>query len=285
MNWRKSLISEKLGILVLIWLLTISPSLASVCDGQAILVPEPGSILTLGLGAGGVIGYLMRRKRFSQQEKEEPVEDEEEWQEAGLKGWRAVAKRAIDIVLSLFALIVLSPLMLLIALAVKLDSPGPAIFKQARIGKKGKPFTFYKFRSMHQNAEEIRASLMHLNEADGPVFKIKQDPRITRVGRILRKTSLDELPQFFNVLKGDMSLVGPRPPLPCEVERYTKYQRRRLSVTPGITCIWQISGRSDVTFDRWVEMDLEYIRNQSLLTDAIILLKTIPAVLLQRGAR
>jgi lipopolysaccharide/colanic/teichoic acid biosynthesis glycosyltransferase len=175
--------------------------------------------------------------------------------------------------------------MLLIAIAVKLDSKGPALFRQTRVGKGGKKFVFYKFRSMFENAEQIRDSLMHLNEADGPVFKIRHDPRVTRVGHFLRRTSLDELPQLMNVLKGDMSLVGPRPPLPCEVEKYSSLQWRRLKVPPGVTCIWQISGRSEVPFDRWIEMDLEYIRGQSLWLDFKILLKTIPAVLLQRGAR
>lgn len=256
---------------------------AAASPGTDIVTPEPGGLITLGLGAGGVIGYLVRRKKFAAQAPaEETVED---WSQVGLVGWRATAKRVADVIGASMLLLILGPFMLLTAAAIKLDSKGPALFKQDRIGKNGRRFTFYKFRSMFENAEQIRDALLHLNEADGPVFKIRNDPRVTRVGRFLRKTSLDELPQLINVLKGDMSLVGPRPPLPGEVERYTERQRRRLSVTPGITCVWQVSGRSDVAFDRWVEMDLDYIRNQSLWLDFVILMKTIPAVLFQRGAR
>jgi len=195
-----------------------------------------------------------------------------------------IIKRCIDVVFSSIALILLAPLLLLIAIAIKLDSKGPVIYKQTRIGKDGRKFTFYKFRSMYEGADKMRQQLEHLNEASGPIFKIKNDPRITRVGRFIRKTSLDELPQFFNVLKGEMSIVGPRPPLPCEVEKYTPYQRQRLSVVPGLTCLWQISGRSNIGFDRWVELDLEYIRKQSLWLDFVIILKTIPAVLKGTGA-
>lgn len=195
-----------------------------------------------------------------------------------------IVKRCLDLVIASIGLVLLSPIMLLVALAIKLESKGPVIYKQTRIGKDGREFTFYKFRSMYEGADKIRDQLQHLNEASGPIFKIKNDPRITRVGRIIRKTSLDELPQFFNVLKGDMSLVGPRPPLPCEVEQYTPYQRQRLAVLPGITCLWQISGRSNIDFDRWVELDLEYIRKQSLWLDLMILIKTIPAVIKGTGA-
>jgi exopolysaccharide biosynthesis polyprenyl glycosylphosphotransferase len=193
-------------------------------------------------------------------------------------------KRVIDIVVSLIAMLVFIPLALIVAIVIKLNSKGPVFFKQARVGRNGSLFTLYKFRSMHQNADRIKQSLGHMNEAEGPVFKIKRDPRITRVGAILRKTSLDELPQFINVLRGEMSLVGPRPPLPQEVERYTDYQRGRLAVKPGLTCLWQVQGRSSVSFDRWVELDLEYIRRQSLWLDLTILLKTIPAVLKGTGA-
>ncbi|MCL6520217.1 MAG: sugar transferase [Armatimonadetes bacterium] len=195
-----------------------------------------------------------------------------------------IIKRCLDVVISLMMLIILAPLMLLVALAIKLESEGPIIYKQTRVGKNGREFTFYKFRSMFRDADKRLAELRHLNEADGPIFKIKNDPRITKVGRIIRKTSIDELPQLFNVLKGDMSLVGPRPPLPVEVAQYTARDRQRLNVIPGITCLWQISGRSNIGFDRWVELDLEYIRNQSLWLDLKILLLTIPAVIKGTGA-
>jgi len=171
------------------------------------------------------------------------------------------------------------------ALAIKITSPGgPIIFRQKRSGMNGRVFTLYKFRTMVPNAEALKASLEAKNEMDGPVFKIRNDPRVTRVGRILRKLSIDELPQLWNVLRGDMSIVGPRPPIPAEVERYERWQRRRLSMRPGITCIWQVSGRNNVDFKRWMEMDLEYIDNWSLALDFKILLKTIPAVLSSRGA-
>ncbi|MDH7480980.1 MAG: sugar transferase [Armatimonadota bacterium] len=195
-----------------------------------------------------------------------------------------IIKRCLDVVISLIMLIILAPLMLLVALAIKLESEGPIIYKQTRVGKNGREFTFYKFRSMFRDADKRLAELRHLNEADGPIFKIKNDPRITKVGRIIRKTSIDELPQLINVLKGDMSLVGPRPPLPVEVAQYTARDRQRLNVIPGITCLWQISGRSNIGFDRWVELDLEYIRNQSLWLDLKILLLTIPAVIKGTGA-
>ena len=197
---------------------------------------------------------------------------------------RLLVKRAIDFVLALAAIILLAPFMLLIAALIRLTSPGPAIFRQVRCGLNGRKFVFYKFRSMVANAEEIKTNLEELNEATSPVFKIKNDPRVTSIGKFLRKTSIDELPQLFNVLKGDMSLVGPRPPLPSEVEKYKWWQRRRLSMKPGLTCIWQVSGRSKLDFDTWMKMDLEYIDNWSLGLDFKILLKTIPAVLSGKGA-
>jgi lipopolysaccharide/colanic/teichoic acid biosynthesis glycosyltransferase len=190
----------------------------------------------------------------------------------------------MDIVACLVALPILVVLCALIGIAIRLDSAGPVLYAQTRIGRDGKPFTMYKFRSMRRDAEKLRKSLDALNEAEGPVFKIKRDPRITRVGAILRKTSLDELPQLINVLLGHMSLVGPRPPLPDEVEKYNDYQFGRLAVTPGITCIWQVEGRSSVSFDRWVELDLEYIRTQSLWLDLKILLRTIAVVAKGTGA-
>jgi exopolysaccharide biosynthesis polyprenyl glycosylphosphotransferase len=196
-----------------------------------------------------------------------------------------VAKRAFDLVASAAALVLLAPVLLAIAAAVKLDSPGPVLFRQRRVGLAGRTFTLYKFRSMRQDAEAQRRALEARNEMDGPVFKIRDDPRVTRVGRFLRRTSLDELPQFWNVLRGEMSVVGPRPPIPAEVRRYARWQRRRLSVKPGLTCTWQVSGRNEVDFDRWMALDLDYIDTWSLWGDVRIVLKTIPAVLLGRGAR
>ena len=193
-------------------------------------------------------------------------------------------KRALDIAAGVLSLVIAGPIVLLAALAVKLTSRGPAFYKSTRLGKDGRPFTFYKLRSMYVGADAERARLMHLNEVDGPVFKLRRDPRVTRVGQWLRSSSVDELPQLLNVLKGDMSLVGPRPPLPEEADRCEAWQRRRLDVKPGITCLWQVSGRSRLSFDEWMRLDLEYIRRQSLATDLWILLRTIPAVLSREGA-
>jgi exopolysaccharide biosynthesis polyprenyl glycosylphosphotransferase len=172
----------------------------------------------------------------------------------------------------------------LIAVVLKLTSKGPVFFRQERVGMNGRRFTFFKFRSMVVDADRRKDELKHLNEMDGPVFKIKNDPRVTRVGRFLRKFSLDELPQMWNVLKGDMSLVGPRPPVPSEVEKYEFWARRRLSIRPGLTCLWQISGRNSINFQQWMELDLQYIDNWTLGLDFKILLKTVPAVLGGRGA-
>jgi lipopolysaccharide/colanic/teichoic acid biosynthesis glycosyltransferase len=173
----------------------------------------------------------------------------------------------------------LSPLMLTIALIIKGTSKGPIVFKQARVGLRGRKFYIYKFRTMVQNAEELKNKLMEMNESDGPTFKIKNDPRITTIGRILRKTGLDELPQLFNVLKGEMSLIGPRPPLPDEVEKYERWQIRRLSVKPGITCTWQIiPNRHDVVFENWMKLDMQYIDNWSLKEDFILFFRTIISV-------
>jgi exopolysaccharide biosynthesis polyprenyl glycosylphosphotransferase len=193
-------------------------------------------------------------------------------------------KRAADILLSLFFLVVTAPLMLIIALAVRLSSPGPVLFRQVRCGLNGRRFTLYKFRSMYRDAEEKKAEVAHLNVMDGPVFKVRDDPRATPVGKIIRAYSLDELPQLFNVLIGDMSFVGPRPPIPEEVSQYQRWQRRRLSMKPGLTCLWQVSGRSDVDFETWMKMDLEYIDSWSLGLDVRIFLKTIPTVLSRKGA-
>lgn len=185
-------------------------------------------------------------------------------------------KRSLDILASLAGLIVLSPLFLIVALSIKIEDPkGRVFFSQQRCGKDNKLFPMYKFRSMVSNAEELLDELKEMNEMDGPVFKIKEDPRITKVGKFIRKTSIDELPQLLNVLKGDMSLVGPRPAIPHEVAEYNEYQIQRLLVKPGITCIWQVSGRNTIGFDEWVEMDLEYIKTRSFLLDLKLIFKTV----------
>ncbi len=196
-----------------------------------------------------------------------------------------LAKRFFDMFVSGIILLVLSPFLLLVILWIRLDSQGAVLFPQTRVGKGGKLFTMWKFRSMYIDAEKRQAALMENNEMKGGIlFKMKDDPRITPVGRFIRKFSIDELPQIGNVFIGDMSLVGPRPPLPSEVTEYTAYQRRRLEATPGITCVWQISGRSDIPFVQQVDMDLAYIASQSFWGDIALLLKTIPAVLTARGA-
>jgi exopolysaccharide biosynthesis polyprenyl glycosylphosphotransferase len=195
-----------------------------------------------------------------------------------------MAKRALDVVLACVVLVLGLPIAGFIALAIKLTSGGDVLFRQTRCGLNGRFFTIYKFRTMVEDAEERRRELLHLNEMDGPVFKLRSDPRVTAFGRFLRRFSLDELPQFWNVLRGDMSLVGPRPPIPEEVAKYQRWQRRRLSMKPGLTCLWQISGRNDVDFDRWMQLDLEYIDSWSPMLDLKILLRTIPVVLSGRGA-
>jgi exopolysaccharide biosynthesis polyprenyl glycosylphosphotransferase len=193
-------------------------------------------------------------------------------------------KRVLDLLMALALLIVLSPLWLLLALLIKLTSRGPVFYRQTRCGLGGRKFTLYKFRSMHPDADLHREELEALNEMDGPVFKIRHDPRCTPIGRFMRKYSLDELPQLVNILKGDMSFVGPRPPLPEEVEKYERWQRRRLRMQPGLTCLWALEGRSQLSFRRWMELDLQYIDHWSMALDWKILLKTIPVVLLGRGA-
>lgn len=194
-------------------------------------------------------------------------------------------RRMQDVVLSVLMLAVLWPLMLIVAIVIVIDSPGASpIFSQTRVGRDGKTFTFYKFRSMRPNAEEELDSLLQYNEMEGPVFKIKQDPRITRVGRFIRMTSIDELPQLWNVLRGDMSIVGPRPGLAREVEQYSDYERQRLLITPGLTCYWQIQpNRNSLSFKEWVELDVKYINERSFLTDWKIILKTFGAVLGMNG--
>lgn len=193
-------------------------------------------------------------------------------------------KRILDIVASLVALILLSPIFLITAVIIKLSDGGPVLFGQERSGLFGRTFKMWKFRSMVINAEALKEKLESQNEMGGPVFKIKKDPRITRFGRFIRKSSIDELPQIWNVLKGDMSLVGPRPPIPSEVEKYERWQMRRLSMRPGITCIWQVSGRNNIDFDSWMKLDLQYIDNWTLFLDVKLILKTVPVVLLRKGA-
>ena len=200
--------------------------------------------------------------------------------------WQLACKRLIDIVGALIGLAVLGPLVLLpVAIIIKLTSPGPILFGQKRSGLHGRLFTMYKFRSMVTNAEMLRAELEAYNEMSGPVFKMKDDPRVTPFGRFLRRTSIDEFPQLWNVLVGDMSLVGPRPPIPTEVQHYNPWHRRRLSMKPGLTCIWQISGRNKIGFDQWMQLDLQYIDNWSLWLDLKILARTLPVVLTGLGAR
>ncbi|RHW39530.1 sugar transferase [Lysinibacillus yapensis] len=194
-------------------------------------------------------------------------------------------KRLIDILLSILGLTFLLPLMILVAFLIKFEDPkGKVIFKQIRVGKCGKPFYMYKFRSMVADAEELKVLLLEKNESTGPIFKMKNDPRVTKIGKIIRKTSFDELPQLLNVLKGEMSLVGPRPPLPQEVEQYTTYQMQRLMVQPGLTCYWQVNGRSNIRFEEWVELDIEYIRNRNLWVDLKLILKTIFVLWGSKGA-
>jgi exopolysaccharide biosynthesis polyprenyl glycosylphosphotransferase len=201
-----------------------------------------------------------------------------------LSGLQAVAKRTFDIVSSAVVLIVFSPVMTVIAVAVKATSPGPILFRQERVGYRGRPFTVLKFRTMVADAEERLPELLDLNEATGPLFKMAHDPRVTKFGRFLRKTSLDELPQLVNVLRGDMTVVGPRPPLPREVAQYEEWQMARLEVRPGVTGLWQVSGRSELPFEDYVRLDLFYIENWSLAFDLFIIAKTLPTIISRRGA-
>lgn len=184
-------------------------------------------------------------------------------------------KRVIDLVCSLIGIVVFSPVMLVVAIAIKLDSKGPVIFSQDRVGINGNSFKMYKFRSMVTDAEKLLDKLKDKNEMTGPMFKIKEDPRVTKVGRFIRKTSLDELPQLFNIIKGDMSLVGPRPNLPHEVAEFTKYQKTKLIVKPGLTCYWQVMGRNNIDFEHWMKLDIKYIEDRSTLLDLKLIFKTM----------
>ncbi|HUV73741.1 MAG TPA: sugar transferase, partial [Anaerolineae bacterium] len=204
--------------------------------------------------------------------------------EPTLKGWKIALKRFIDIAISSALLALMSPLLFLIGILIKLDSPGPVFFRQTRLGRGAKPFVCYKFRSMAEDAEAVKPQLSGLNEAEGPIFKIKDDPRITGVGKVIRRFSLDELPQLINVFRGDMSLVGPRPPLPSEVEVYEDWHHDRLKIPAGLTGLWQVMGRSDLSFDEMAMLDLYYAENWSLWLDFKIMLRTIPTVLFARGA-
>jgi exopolysaccharide biosynthesis polyprenyl glycosylphosphotransferase len=204
--------------------------------------------------------------------------------QVSIKGWNLALKRATDVLIAGLGLILISPLMLLIALLIKLESPGPVIFRQTRVGRGGQRFTLHKFRSMREGAESEQEALTDLNEASGPLFKMREDPRRTMLGRLLRRSSLDELPQLYNVLRGEMSLIGPRPALPAEVERYQEWHKKRLQTWPGITGLWQVSGRSELSFDEMVLLDIYYTENWSLLLDLQIAVRTVPAWLLGKGA-
>lgn len=200
-------------------------------------------------------------------------------------GWGyAAAKRVFDLGAALAGLLLIVPLFPFLVLLIKLDTPGPIFFRQVRVGRRGRLFTCWKFRSMVADAEQRKGELSHLNEATGAAFKIKADPRITGVGWFIRRSSLDEFPQLINVLRGEMSIVGPRPQIPAEVALYTPNQAQRLLVTPGLTCLWQVSGRSQLDFDEWMELDLEYVRRRSLRLDLWILGRTLPAVIERKGA-
>jgi exopolysaccharide biosynthesis polyprenyl glycosylphosphotransferase len=200
-------------------------------------------------------------------------------------GWRRTAKRTFDLVLASLALLVAAPIIAVAMVAIRLDTRGPVLFRQVRVGRNGRPFQVLKLRTMVVDAEERREELLARNEADGPLFKIEDDPRVTRVGRFLRTTSIDELPQLWNVVRGEMSLVGPRPALPHETEAWDPLLTQRLRVTPGITGMWQVNGRSESSFEDYTRLDLYYVDNWSLLIDLAILAKTVPVVLLRQGAK
>lgn len=235
------------------------------------LIDELWQIYGDGGSAGSGRNWRQRRKR---------------WAWLFVTRGATALKTALDVLVATVALLLLLPVFIGVALAIKLTDHGPVLFWQRRVGRYGREFPFPKFRSMVTNAEAVKAKLAAQNQhgGDGVTFKMKHDPRVTWIGRIIRKLSIDELPQLWCVLTGQMSLVGPRPPVPGEVARYTLADRRRLDVTPGLTCIWQVSGRSDIPFDKQVKLDVEYIRSQSFWMDVQLLFRTVPAVLLGRGA-
>lgn len=194
-------------------------------------------------------------------------------------------KRIMDVICSVIGLIILSPIFLIVAILIKAESSGSSIFSQERVGKDGRSFKMYKFRSMVTNAEELKDKLKEKNEMSGPMFKLKDDPRVTKVGKFIRKTSIDELPQLFNILKGDMSLVGPRPSLPKEVMCFEDWMLKRLKVKPGLTCYWQVSGRSDIDFEDWMRLDIKYVRERNILIDVILIIKTFGVLFGDEHAR
>ena len=202
------------------------------------------------------------------------LDEEITYEEEKEKTFYIFMKRCIDLILSLIGMIVLIPVFIITAIAIKLDSKGKVIFAQERVGYKGNKFRMYKFRSMVSDAEELKSKLLDKNEMSGPMFKMKEDPRVTKVGKFIRRTSIDELPQIINVIKGEMSLVGPRPSLPNEVEQFEPWMMERLSVKPGLTCYWQVSGRSDINFDDWMKLDVKYVRERNLLIDIKLILRT-----------
>lgn len=213
------------------------------------------------------------------------LDEEITYEEEKEKTFYIFMKRCIDLILSLIGMIVLIPVFIITAIAIKLDSKGKVIFAQERVGYKGKIFKMYKFRSMVSNAEELKSKLLDKNEMSGPMFKMKEDPRVTKVGKFIRKTSIDELPQIINVIKGEMSLVGPRPSLPNEVEKFEPWMLERLSVKPGLTCYWQISGRNDIDFNEWMKMDIKYINDRNLIVDLKTILKTFAVLFGDEHAR
>jgi exopolysaccharide biosynthesis polyprenyl glycosylphosphotransferase len=248
-----------------------SSRIVSLCEEQGIIVRCPSDIFNLKIA----------RSNAEQFEDDSIIT----LSNGAMKGWRALVKRTLDFLFSVILLMILAPLFLLVSLAIKLTSPGPVLFIQKRVGINKRNFNLYKFRTMVHGAEKMQAKLEALNEVSGPVFKIKNDPRVTRIGKFLRKTSIDELPQLINVLKADMSLVGPRPLPIRDYNGFDKdWQRRRFSIRPGITCLWQINGRSTIPFEKWMKLDMEYIDRWSLGLDLKILLKTIPAVFRGSGA-
>jgi lipopolysaccharide/colanic/teichoic acid biosynthesis glycosyltransferase len=238
--------------------------LAQSPDDSGRPIPEPSSLIVFAAGLLVSARWLGHRPAIAR-----PLTE----RRTALR-----VKRAIDVVGASLGLLLALPIFLLAAAAIRLESRGPALFRQTRIGQGGRPFKMWKLRSMVAGAEELRSALISANEMDGPVFKIRSDPRVTRVGRVLRRFSIDELPQLWNVIRGEMSLVGPRPPLPCEVECYGELERRRLAVKPGLTCEWQVSGRNQIGFSEWMRLDAAYIENWSLSRDVRLLLRTLTAV-------